>query len=155
MISVGIKRKLPRNIGYQCKGNDYLRLENNCQDQCTSWDPRAEPKQSRLKMPAVAKTLLAVRKLKKFPGGEPTFHNVWNEESFWFSGHLRAICGNRFVLFIPLSLCRGLILVSSPTAISKIICPGALVQIRPSGWTETAQLIKRIWNLCVIQTKCL
>lgn len=64
MISVGIKRKLPRNIGCQCKGNDYLRLENNCQDQCTSRDPGAEPKQSRLKMPAVAKTLLAVRKLK-------------------------------------------------------------------------------------------
>lgn len=67
MISVGIK--LPCNIGYQCKGKDHLILGNNYQDQCTSQHPRAEPKVD-------YKTLLAVRKLKKFPGWEPAFHIV-------------------------------------------------------------------------------
>lgn len=74
MISVGIKRKLPRNIGYQCKGNNHLRLGNTkCAPLKT---PEQNPKKCRLKIPAVAKTLLAVRKQKKFPGWESAFHNV-------------------------------------------------------------------------------
>lgn len=74
MILVGKKTKLPRNMGYQSNGSDYLRLRHNYQDQCTSQNPKAEPKQSRIKIPAAAKTLLAVKILTKFQSWESAFH---------------------------------------------------------------------------------
>lgn len=137
MISVGIKWRLPRSIGYQGKGNDHLRLGNNCQDQYPSQDLREELKKSRLKNPLSCKKTEKVSRL----GASIPQCMKWGLifDLVDISTQLVEI---GLCLLSHCHCAGGWYLCPLPAAISKIIWPGALVQWRPSGWTETEQLME-------------